>query len=128
MTGELLTPGSHSRLHDAVMSKLDGFFKGWVRKNLIFERARFNQRNQSEGESVEQYTTALYHLVEICEYGDLRDELLRDRLVVGIHDSATSQKLQMDPELTLEKAMKTVRQNAAVKEQQGQLKQLKEGS
>ena len=29
--------------YDAVMSKFDGFFK--VRKNLIFERARFNQRN-----------------------------------------------------------------------------------
>ena len=34
--------------------------------------------------------------------------MLCDRLVVGIRDSATSQKLQMDPELTLEKAMKTV--------------------
>ena len=112
--------------YDAVMSKFDGFFK--VRKNLIFERARFNQRNQSEGESVEQYITALYHLVETCEYGDLRDEMLRDRLVVGIRDAAMSQKLQMDPELTLEKAMKTVRQSAAVKEQQCQLKQLKEGS
>ena len=82
--------------YDAVMSKFDGFFK--VRKNLIFERARFNQRNQSEGESV------LYHLVETCEYGDLRNEMLRDRLVVAIRDSATSQKLQMDPGLTLEKS------------------------
>ena len=34
----------------------------------------------------------------------------------------------MDPGLTLEKGMKTVRQNAAVREQQCQLKQLKEGS
>ena len=110
--------------YDAVMSKFEGFFK--VRKNLIFERARFNQRKQSEGESIEQYITALYHLVETCEYGDWRDEMLRDRLVVGIREAATSQKLQMDPELTLEKAMKTVRQSAAVKEQQGQLKQLKE--
>ena len=56
--------------HDAAMSKFDGFYK--VLKNLIFKRARFNQRNQSEGESVEQYITALYHLVETCEYGDLR--------------------------------------------------------
>ena len=113
--------------YDAVMSKLDGFFK--VRKNQIFERTRFNQRNQSEGKSVEQSDiTALYHLIETCKYRDLTDEMLRDGLVVGIHDSATSQKLQIDPELTLEKAMKTVRQNAAVKEQQGQLKQLKEGS
>ena len=54
--------------------------------------------------------------------------MLHNRLVVGTHDSAMLQKLQMDPELTLESAMKTVRQSAAVKEQQGKLKQLKEGS
>ena len=54
--------------------------------------------------------------------------MLHGRLVVGIRNSAMSQKLQMDSELTLEKAMKTVRQSTAVKEQQDQLKQLKEGS
>lgn len=37
--------------YNTVMSKLDGCFK--VRKILIFERARFNQRKQSEGELVE---------------------------------------------------------------------------
>ena len=83
--------------YDAVMSKLNGFFK--VQKNLIFEIARFNQRNQSEGESIEQYITALYHHIETCEYGDWRDEIL---LIVGIWDTAMSQNLQMDPELTLE--------------------------
>ena len=112
--------------YDAVMSKFDGFFK--VQKNLIFETARFNQRNQGKGKSVEQYITALHHLVETCEYGDLRDEMLRDRLVWGIRDSTTSQKLQMDPGLTSEKAVKTVQQNAAVKEQPCQLKQGSKGN
>ena len=32
-------------------------------------------------------------------------------LIVGIWDTAMSQNLQMDPELTLEKAIKTVRQS-----------------
>ena len=71
--------------YDTVMSKTDGFFK--VRKNLIFGTARFNQRNQSEGELVEQYITALYHLVETWEYGDLRDEMLNYELVMGIRKS-----------------------------------------
>ena len=43
--------------------------------------------------------------------------MLRDRLVVGIKDTALSQKLQLDSELTLEKAMKAVRQKEAVREQ-----------
>ena len=65
-----------------VMVKFDGFFK--VRRNMILERAHFNRRCQREGESAEQYIIALYGLVKTCEYGNLREEMLRDRIVVGI--------------------------------------------
>ena len=102
-----------------VVSKLDEFFK--VRKNTIYERARFNRRDQREGESIEQYLTALYELIENCDYGDLKDELLRDRIVVGIRDVALSEKLQLDATLTLEKAKQKVRQREAVKEQSSKL-------
>ena len=44
--------------------------------------------------TAEEYIMALYDLVESCDYGDdIRDEMIRDRLVVGIRDSALSQKL-----------------------------------
>ena len=89
---------------------------------MIFERARFNRRNQMEGESVEQYITALYSFAENCEYGEWKDQMNRDRLVVGIRDTSLSERLQMDPDLTLENAKKTVRQKEAVKEQQQLLK------
>ena len=36
------------KVYDTVMSKFDGFFG--IRKNVIFERARFNRRNQQDGE------------------------------------------------------------------------------
>ena len=68
--------------YNSVMSKFDEYFK--VRWNVILERARFNQRNQLAGESVEQYITVLYTLFKMCEYGNLTKELLRDRLVMGI--------------------------------------------
>ena len=74
-----------------------------------------------EGESSEQYITALYRLVEACEYGRLRDEMLCYQLVIGIRDVALSKHLQMDPDLTLEKVKKAVRQKEAVKEQHLQL-------
>ena len=51
--------------YDKVMEKFDDFFK--VRKNLVYERAKFNRRNQGDVESVEQYITILYQLVETCE-------------------------------------------------------------
>ena len=54
------------------------------KRNVIFERAKFNQRRQEEGESVDDFVTSLYRLSEHCRYSDLRDELIRDRIVVGL--------------------------------------------
>ena len=67
---------------------------------------------------MEQYIAELHRLVETCEYGDLKKDLLRDRIVVGILDRTLSAKLQMDPKLTLDAAMKQVRQSEAVHEHQ----------
>ena len=64
-----------TQAYDAVMLKFDSFFK--IRKNVIFERARFNRRKQLEGESAEQYITHLYQLAENCDYGELKSEMIR---------------------------------------------------
>ena len=103
-----------------VLEKFDSFFQ--VRKNIIYERARFNRRNQNIGETAEQYIMALYELAEHCEYGGMKEEMIRDRLVVGIRDTTLSEKLQLDSALTLESAKKAIRQREAVHEQQQSLK------
>ena len=74
--------------YDTVIARLEDFFQ--VRCNVIYERVRFNRHNQREGESAEQYIMVLYDLVETCDYGILKDEMLCDRLVVGIADAALS--------------------------------------
>ena len=66
---------------------------------------------------MEQFITSLYSLAEYCEYGEMKDEMIRDRIVVGIRDRALSEQLQLDAELTLEKAKKRVRQREAIQEQ-----------
>ncbi|XP_064468421.1 uncharacterized protein K02A2.6-like [Ornithodoros turicata] len=88
------------------------------RRNVIFERARFNQRSQLEHEAVEEFVTDLHRLAESCDFGSLKDELIRDRLVVGLRDKNLSEKLQLDANLTLEKAVNTARQSETVKGQQ----------
>ena len=108
-------------VYESVCGKFDDFFK--VRRNVIFERARFNRQNQLEGEPAEKYIMELYHLTENCEYGVLTNEMIRDRLVVGIRDEVLSERLQLDPDLTLEKTKKMVRQCEAVHEQQLVLKE-----
>ena len=80
--------------YDKVVEKFDLYFA--VRRNVIFERARFNRRVQYEGESAETYISELYELIEFCDYGNLKDEMLRDRLVVGIRDTSLSEKMQTD--------------------------------
>ena len=89
------------------------------KKNVIFERAKFNQRLQMEGENVDSFITDLYHLAENCDFKDLHDELIRDRIVVGLRDHRLSERLQLDPGLTLEKAITEARQREAVRAQQG---------
>ena len=89
-----------------------------VKRNVIFERDKFNLRSQQDGESVDNFITDLYCLAEYCEFGTLRDDLIRDRIVVGIKDKKLSEQLQLDSKLTLEKAITKTRQSETVKKQQ----------
>ena len=75
---------------------------------------------------MDNFTTDLYCLAEYCEFGTLRDDLIRDRIVVGIKDKKLSEQLQLDSKLTLERAItKTkTRQSETVKKQQTFLQDL----
>ena len=102
-----------------VVAKFDEYFD--VRKNIIYERAKFNTRDQREGETTDEYITVLYELIETCEYGALKEDILRDRIVVGIRDKSMSEKLQLQNDLTLEKVKTATRQKDAVRQQSQQL-------
>jgi len=108
--------GDNAKKYDSVKEKFDNYFI--KRRNTIFERAKFNTRKQEAGESVDAFITDLYCLAKHCNYGLLHDEMIRDRIVVGLLDSRLSEKLQMDPELSLEKAVNATRQSELVKKQQ----------
>ena len=99
-----------------VNKKFDEFFK--VRKNIIFERAHINRRCQGKTETAEEFITFLYSLTTDCEFGELKEQLICDRIVVGIQDISLSEKLQMDADLTLKTAKRLVRQREAVQGQQ----------
>lgn len=70
--------------YDTVVDRLNRYF---VPKNIvIFECAKFNQWVQNDRENVDAFITDLHHLAENCKFGDLHNELIRDRIVVGIRD------------------------------------------
>ena len=84
---------------------------------MIFERAQFNRRKQTPSKTTNDFITTLFKLSETCEYGKLHDQLIRDRLMIGIADAKLSEKLQMDKDLTLEKAITTIKQAEQVRSQ-----------
>lgn len=49
-------------------------------KNVICERAKFNQRVQQVDGTVDSFITALYALAENCSYGAPHDELMSEHL------------------------------------------------
>ncbi len=116
----LTLPAAERDTYKGVRDGFQSFFV--VKKNVIYERAKFNMRKQREGESVDSFVTALYALAEHCNYGVLHDELIRDRLVVGLLDKGLSEHMQLDAELTLDKAVRMARQSEEVKKQQVSLR------
>ena len=58
----------------------------------------------------------LYELAETCQFGTLKEELIRDRIAVGIRNATLSQKLMQDDTLTLDKAVKQAKSSELVKE------------
>ena len=98
----------------------DAHFGG--RKNTIFARVKFNRRVQRMGETVDNFIQDLHKLAEDCEYGALKDELIRDRIVVGVSDDDLSNLLQTKANLTLAEAIQSSRQAETRKEGQALLR------
>ena len=85
---------------------------------MIIEHTKFNKHSQLPDKPVEQLITSLYNLAADCNFGELKDKLIRDRIVVGIRDASLSKRLQMDLYMMLKKAKTVIQQREAVREQQ----------
>ncbi|XP_055492867.1 uncharacterized protein K02A2.6-like [Leucoraja erinacea] len=73
--------------------------------NETVERYRFFMRNQGLDENVDSYVTDLKILASSCNFGDIRDSLIRDRLVCGTNSSALRERLLREEKLTLETSL-----------------------
>jgi hypothetical protein len=83
-----------------IIAKFDNFIIGEL--NDTYERYVFNNRKQENGETIEHYVGILRHLSSTCKFCDcFIDSLIRDRIVMGIHDDEARRTLLQQKHLTL---------------------------
>ncbi|KAJ8044099.1 hypothetical protein HOLleu_11471 [Holothuria leucospilota] len=92
-----------SKILEEVLKKFESYCN--PRKNVTWERHVFNTRVQQPSESIDQYVTDLKLKSKSCEFGPLRDDLIRDRIVCGIRDDNVKRRLLREAKLTLQTAL-----------------------
>jgi hypothetical protein len=86
---------------EVVMAKLEAHCVGEM--NQTYERYQFNSRVQKPNESIEQYIQALKTLAQTCNFCKcMHDDLIADRLVTGVNNTALTKQLLKVPKHTLE--------------------------
>ncbi|XP_028162798.1 uncharacterized protein LOC114354567 isoform X2 [Ostrinia furnacalis] len=111
----ILQFGEDAMCYLNLLKKFDDFFA--PKRNVIYERFKFNARVQLQGERVDEFVTEIHRLAEHCEYGVLKTDLIRDRIVVGIADKSLSDRMLLKPDLTLEEAIQMGRQSEIQQEE-----------
>lgn len=76
-------------------------------RNVIMDRHAFNMMAQKSDEGIQSYVATLRLLAKRCDFGALTDELIRDRIVCGIHNDAVRAQLLREKDLTLDSAIRT---------------------
>lgn len=66
-----------AKKYDVVCQKFNDHFV--ERKNVIYERAKFNSRRQEPDEPAEAFIKSLYTLAEHCGYETLHDKMIREK-------------------------------------------------
>lgn len=99
---------SQPRSYEEALNSFENYFI--PRRNIIFERFKFNSTVQKPGEPIEYFITSLHSLAEHCNYGTLKEELIRDRIVVGMLDTKTSERLQLKDQLDLKECILIAKQ------------------
>ncbi|XP_037046531.1 uncharacterized protein LOC119081601 [Bradysia coprophila] len=74
------------------------------KKNEVYERFIFYSRNQKEGEKFDSFLVNLKKLAKTCEFGETKNDMIRDRIVMGITDKGLQEKM-LKKKVTLDEAI-----------------------
>jgi len=83
--------------------KIDKAIEAFV--NVTYERYVFNKRQQESGDRFDVFLGEVRRMARTCRFESVEESMIRDRIVIGIHDDATRRKLLQVRDLTLLKAI-----------------------
>ncbi|XP_048745965.2 uncharacterized protein K02A2.6-like [Ostrea edulis] len=94
---------------DKVLEKFESFCIGQT--NETYERYTFYKRDQEINENIDTYVAILRSLAKTCKFDALENDIIRDRIVLGIRDNGTRKKLLQEAKLDLRKCVDICRAN-----------------
>jgi hypothetical protein len=87
------------------------------RRNRTFQRKQFHESTQGT-KTVDEFERELHVAAKYCEFVDLEDQLC-DQFVFGLHDSELKQRLCLENDLTIERAVTMAKQSESIKKDLG---------
>lgn len=86
-------------------------FKGYFtpKSNTTYERYTFNKMMQVEGESFDEFLTKLKSQSGKCQFANLHDSLLTDKIIIGLRNDKVRERLLSEDEITLDRTISICR-------------------
>lgn len=77
--------------------------------NTLYERYTLNKMVQEKDESFDDFLTKIQSQSDKCEFANVHDSLLLDKIIVGIRNNIVREELLSDADLTLGRAIQVCR-------------------
>lgn len=82
---------------------------------MIFKLFELFKRDQCPVKTVATFIAELRRMTEHCQFGARIDDMLRDRVICGLHDDGLQRRLLVETTLSLGKAVDMAREAEAAK-------------
>ena len=76
---------------------------------MVYERYLFNSSTQGPDEGIDEFVNRLRKQSSSCKFGALTDEMIHDRIVIGLQDRNTKLRLLKEEDLDLNKTVNICR-------------------
>ena len=92
---------------NASLAALEAYFK--PKTSVVYERYLFNSSTQGPDEGIDEFVNRLRKQTSSYKFGTLTDEMIRDRIVIGLQDRNTKLRLLKEEDLDLNKTVNICR-------------------